>query len=123
MKKCTGQSSAQQNINASTSVIQFVDWSETMKLEIKEETEIEDEMNPLDFMSTEFCDDVVENDEISSESELDAESIDCKESNSKSNKKYKRLKIYKILCLLKIIIKDESFAVKMEGTLFYVSYL
>ena len=82
-KKCEGQSSSQQNITASTSEIQFVDCGETIKLEIKEESETEDEMNPLEdplTVKSEHCEDIdVESGEISLESELEAESIDCKE--------------------------------------------
>ena len=58
--KCKGKSSLQQNETAST----------------------EDEMNPLDdplTVKSENYEDVVESGEISLESELEAESIDCKE--------------------------------------------
>ena len=82
-KKCVGQSSSQQNITASTSEIEFVDCGETIKLEIKEENETEDEMNTLEdplTVKSEHCEDIdVESGEISLESELEAESIDCKE--------------------------------------------
>ena len=47
-KKCNGQSTFNQNIKPSTTEIQFVDCGETIKLEIKEENEIEDEKNPLE---------------------------------------------------------------------------
>ena len=82
-KKCVGQSSVQQNITASTSEIQFVDCGETIKLEIKEESETEDEMNTLEdpfTVKSEYCEDIdVESGKISLESELEAESSDCKE--------------------------------------------
>merc|ERR1719419_449573 len=81
-KTCKGQSSSQQNITASTSEIQFVDCGETIKLEIKEESEAEDEMNPLEdplTVKSEHCEDIVESCEISLESEPEAESRDCKE--------------------------------------------
>ena len=78
-KRCTVQSSLQQNVNPSTSEVQFVDCNETIKQEIKQEIEDEDEMNPLDFMSTEFCDDIAESGEISLKSEIEAESIESKE--------------------------------------------
>ena len=72
-KKCKGQSSSQQNITASTSEIQFVDCGETIKLEIKEETETDDELNPLAdplTVKTEHCEDIdVESGKISLESE------------------------------------------------------
>ena len=49
------------------------------KQHIKEEGESEDEINPLDFMSSEFCEDFVESGGTSVESEPQAESNDCKE--------------------------------------------
>merc|ERR1711922_82220 len=83
-KRCNGQSSSEQtNITASTSEIEFVDCGETIKLEIKEENETEDEMNPLDdplTVKSEHCEDIdVESGENSLESELEDESVDCKE--------------------------------------------
>jgi len=78
-KKCTGQSSSQQNISASISEFQVLDCGETIKQEIKEESEIGDEINPYDYMSTEFCDNDVKSDKIDIKSELETESIDCKE--------------------------------------------
>merc|ERR1712200_185475 len=77
-KKCKEQT-LQQNDSATTSGIQFVDCSETIKQEVKEERESEDEINPLDYVQSEFCEDIDENGEISLESELQVESIDCKE--------------------------------------------
>ena len=75
-KRCIGQSSSQQNITASTSEIEFVDCGETIKQEIKEESETEDEIickdNPHTVKS-EHCENIVER------SELEDESIDCKE--------------------------------------------
>ena len=60
-KKCKGQSSSQQNITASTSEIEFVDCGETIKLEIKEERETEDEKSydPLTVKS-ENCEDIID---------------------------------------------------------------
>merc|ERR1719427_1131024 len=81
-KKCQGQSSSQQNETTSTSEIQFVDCGETMKQEIKEESDTGDEINTLDdplTVNSEHCQDIVVSSEISLESELEAESIDCKE--------------------------------------------
>ena len=81
-KKCMGQSSSQQNETASTSEIQFVDCGETIKQEIKEESDTADEINTLDdplTVNSEHCQDIVVSSEISLESELEAESIDCKE--------------------------------------------
>ena len=80
--KCKGQSSSQQNETASTSEIQFVDCGETIKQEIKEESDTADEINTLDdplTVNSEHCQDIVVSSEISLESELEAESIDCKE--------------------------------------------
>ena len=73
-KTCVGQSSSQQNISASTSEIEFVDCGETIKLEIKEENETDDEMKTLEdplTIKTEHCEDI-----FGVESELKAESID-----------------------------------------------
>ena len=80
-KKCQGQSSSQQNETVSTSEIQFVDCGETIKQEIKEESDTADEINTLDplTVNSEHCQDIVVSSEISLESELEAESIDCKE--------------------------------------------
>ena len=81
-KKCIGQSASQQNETASTSEIQFVDCGETIKQEIKEESDTADEINTLDdplTVNSEHCQDIVVSSEISLESELEAESIDCKE--------------------------------------------
>ena len=47
-KKCNGLSTSQQNQTASTSEIQFVDCGETIKQEIKEESDTADEINTLD---------------------------------------------------------------------------
>ena len=70
-QKCTGQSSSQLNETASTSEIQFVDCGETIKKEIKEESDKEDEIKTLDFLKSEISEDIVEC--------VEAESIDCKE--------------------------------------------
>ena len=81
-KKCKGQILLQQNETASTSEIQFVDCGETIKQEIKEESDTADEINTLDdplTVNSEHCQDIVVSSEISLESELEAESIDCKE--------------------------------------------
>ena len=78
-----GQSSSQHNDTASTSEMQFVDYGATLKLEIKEESETEDEINSLEdtlIVKSEPCEDIdVESGEISLESQLEAETIDCKE--------------------------------------------
>ena len=69
-KRCNGQSSSQQNVNPSTSEIQFVDCLETIKLEMKEENETEVEIKSLEdpvTVTSEPCD------------ELKVESVDCKE--------------------------------------------
>ena len=61
MTKCTEES--QNEITASTLEIEFVDCGETIKQEIKEESETEDEINPLDdslAMKSENRDDIVE---------------------------------------------------------------
>ena len=78
---CHGKESSLQNqITEPASEIQFVDCRETIKQEIKEEEiEMEDEFNPLDFMSSEFCEDVGEGGETSLKSEFKTESIDCEE--------------------------------------------
>ena len=80
-RKCAGQSSSQ--ITALTSNIEFVDCGESIELEIKEESETEDEINPLEdtlIVKSEPCEDIdVESGEISLESELEGETIDCKE--------------------------------------------
>ena len=78
-RKCTGQSSSLENETVSISEIQFVDYGETIKQEIKEENEIEDDFNPLDYLKSEHAEDIVESGEISLESEIEAESINCKE--------------------------------------------
>ena len=81
-KKCVGQSSSQHKITALTSNIEFVDCGETIKLEVKEESESEDEINLLEdplIVKSEHCEEVVESGEISLESELEAEPSDCKE--------------------------------------------
>merc|ERR1719466_349740 len=57
-KKCHRQSSSQQNETVSTSAIQILDCGETIKQEIKEESEVEDEINPLNFMISELCEDI-----------------------------------------------------------------
>merc|ERR1719186_430861 len=77
--KCKGKS--QQNETVSTSEIQFVDCKETIKEEIKEESDTADEINTVDdalTVNSEHCQDIVVSSEISLESEVEAESIDCK---------------------------------------------
>ena len=107
-RKCTGQSSSLENETNSIPEIQFVDCGETIKQEIKEE--IEDDFDPSDFMSTEFCEDIVEEDgEINLEPEVKAESFDGKETMKLELQETKDLKDP-----LSIDIEDESFAVKME---------
>merc|ERR1719427_2026648 len=58
MKKCKGQSSSQQN-------------GETIKQEIKEESEVEDEINPLNFMISELCEDIQDDKNIEIKQEID----------------------------------------------------
>merc|ERR1739847_138913 len=61
-KKCKEKSSSLQNETASTSEIQFVDCGETIKQEIKEESDTADEINTLDdapTVNSEFCEDIV----------------------------------------------------------------
>jgi len=106
---CHGNTSSLHNQDtASTSQINFDDCGETIKQEIKEE--VEDDFDPSDFMATEFCEDIVEEDcEISLEPEVKAESIDGKETIKLEIQETKDLKDP-----LSIDIEDESFAVKME---------
>ena len=81
-KKCEVQSSSSKNVTASTSEIQFVDCGETLKQEIKEESDTADEINTVEdplTVNSELCQDIVVSNEISLESEVEAESIDCKE--------------------------------------------
>ena len=80
-KKCNGQWSSQQNETTSTSEIEFVDCGVTIKQGIKDESDIGDEVNTLYdplIVNSEHCQDIVSS-EISLESELEAESIVCKE--------------------------------------------
>jgi len=84
-KRCLGQSLSQQNTTSSTSEIKFVDCGETIKLEIKEENEIDDEMNALAdplTVKSEHREDIIESGESRLESELTAKSIDCKETTN-----------------------------------------
>ena len=75
------ETSESQETVASTSqnLTQFVDCGETIKTEIKEESDTADEINNLDDPLTVNCQDIVVSSEISLESEVEAESIDCKE--------------------------------------------
>jgi len=75
-KTCTGQSSSQTSVTSLNSEIQFVDCDGKM---IKQEIKQEDELNPLDYVSSEFCENIADSCENSLKSELEAESIDCKE--------------------------------------------
>ena len=70
-KKCIGQSASQQNETGSTSEIQFVDCGETINQEIKEESEVEDEINPLNFMISELCEDIDGDENIEIKQEID----------------------------------------------------
>jgi len=125
--KCKGKS--QQNETVSTSEIQFVDYGETIKEEIKEESESEDEINPSDYLKSEFCEDInFENCEIITKSEHEAESIDCEETIKGEIKQeiqetedmHDPLSTEDFISTEDLIptdIEDESFVVKMEDNL------
>ena len=73
-KKCDAK-----KVSSLNSEFQFVNCGETIEQEIKEESETEDEINTLDFVKSEICEDIDESGEIYKKSELEGESIDCKE--------------------------------------------
>ena len=68
-KKCTEQSSSQQDITASNLEIQFVD--DTIKLEIEEDNETENQIFPLDYVSSQFHEDIAQSFENSLESKVE----------------------------------------------------
>ena len=70
-KKCQGQSSSQQNETASTSEIQFVDCGETIKQEIKEESDTADEINTLDDpLTSESQEEILQQENFASTSQI-----------------------------------------------------
>ena len=119
-----GQSSSQHKITALTSNIEFVDCGESIELEIKEESETEDEINPLEdtlIVKSEPCEDIdVESGEIRLESELEAESIDFKETiKVEIKQEIQGTEDAQDPLSTKDLtdIEDESFVVKIENNL------
>jgi len=72
--KCKGKL-----LHDSTLAIQFSDFGDLIKQEIKAECETKDEINPLDFLSSEFYEDNGKSSKTKSELNFCAESNNCKE--------------------------------------------
>jgi len=75
-KRFKGETSSQTNGSVLASDNHFVDCSEIIKEEISEE---DNDVNPLDFVRSELCEDTDETGEISLDSQIEAESFDGKE--------------------------------------------
>ena len=118
---CHGNTSLLNQDIASSSQIQFVDCGETIKQEIKEETETEVEMKTLEDVLTvksEICEDIVESDEISLESEYEAKSIDCKETiKLEIKQEIQETEDLQDPISTEDLFSTESFVVKMENSL------
>ena len=75
---CHGNTSSLLQNQVTASDILFADYEGTIKQEIKQENEIKDDLNPSDFMSTEFCENIIENGVNSFKVDLEADSNDFK---------------------------------------------